>query len=301
MKPDSTTAADPAILGRAVAAARRARRLTQQDLCDRTGIAYSTLTKIERGAIKKPNVFTVLQIAEATDMQVEDLLKGSRPRPVANPHTPAKAATATPASAADSAGTAISFVYFDLHQTLIDTVYGLLPFLAARAGCPPSKLENLLRRMDDTLCLGKLPVEDLDRLIAAEIGQADFKWLDFYIQHASADKSMIRALEKVSQHCRVGLLTNTFPGMVAALSDNGFLPKRFEIIVDSSVVGKLKPDRDMYEYARKQAGVEPGEILLVDDQFINIASALACGWHGLWLDDPARADIEGRLQQAIGF
>ena len=44
-------------LGKVLATARRKCALTQQQLCSQTGIAYSTLTKIERGAIKKPNVF----------------------------------------------------------------------------------------------------------------------------------------------------------------------------------------------------------------------------------------------------
>ena len=41
--------ATPVSLGKAIAEARRACDLTQQELCAQTGIAYSTLTKIERG------------------------------------------------------------------------------------------------------------------------------------------------------------------------------------------------------------------------------------------------------------
>ena len=53
-------------LGQAIAAARKAAGLTQQDLCVKAQLSYSTLAKIERGAIKTPSVFTVAAIAEAT-------------------------------------------------------------------------------------------------------------------------------------------------------------------------------------------------------------------------------------------
>ena len=186
-----TSAVDPAALGKAIAVARRACGLTQQELCERTGIAYSTLTKIERGAIKKPNVFTVLQIAQTTGLRVEDLLEGSTPQPPANPHSPSR--TAAVATGPPAAG--VKFVYFDLHQVLVNSVYAMMPFIAAKAGQPLNKVENFFMRFDKDLCLGKLSAEEFDRRLSEEMNCPGLKQGDLYVQHVKADQRVIGVLD----------------------------------------------------------------------------------------------------------
>ena len=50
-------------LGKRLQTARQAAGMTQQVLCQRANLSYSTLTKIERGAIKSPSIFTIQSIA----------------------------------------------------------------------------------------------------------------------------------------------------------------------------------------------------------------------------------------------
>lgn len=61
-------------LGAVVQNARRAAGFTQQTLCQKSGLSYSTLAKIERGAIKSPSVFTIQQIATTLDITLDQLL-----------------------------------------------------------------------------------------------------------------------------------------------------------------------------------------------------------------------------------
>jgi len=61
-------------LGKRLQLARKRAGMTQQELCQKAGLSYSTLAKIERGAIRSPSVFTVAAIAQATGTSVEDLL-----------------------------------------------------------------------------------------------------------------------------------------------------------------------------------------------------------------------------------
>ncbi len=53
---------------------RKSVGMTQQILCNVTGVSYSTLTKIERGAIKAPSIFTIALIAKAIGCSIETLL-----------------------------------------------------------------------------------------------------------------------------------------------------------------------------------------------------------------------------------
>ncbi len=49
--------------------------LSQEDFAQKSGVKYTTLTKIESGVIKKPSVVLVAKIAKALGVSIEDLLK----------------------------------------------------------------------------------------------------------------------------------------------------------------------------------------------------------------------------------
>ncbi|MEK7561867.1 MAG: helix-turn-helix transcriptional regulator, partial [Patescibacteria group bacterium] len=100
---------DEKALGKRLQLARKRAGLTQQQLCQKAGLSYSTLAKIERGAIRSPSVFTVANIASVTGTLLEDLVdfetKGDS--------SPALA------SAKKRSKTGIRFVYFDVNGTLV--------------------------------------------------------------------------------------------------------------------------------------------------------------------------------------
>ena len=49
--------------------------LSQEDFAQKSGVKYTTLTKIESGVIKTPSVVMVGKIAKALGVPIEDLLK----------------------------------------------------------------------------------------------------------------------------------------------------------------------------------------------------------------------------------
>ena len=48
--------------------------LSQEDFAQKSGVKYTTLTKIESGVIKTPSVLMVEKIAKALGVSIEDLL-----------------------------------------------------------------------------------------------------------------------------------------------------------------------------------------------------------------------------------
>ena len=48
--------------------------LSQEDFAQKSGVKYTTLTKIETGVIKTPSVAIVAKIAKALGVSIEDLL-----------------------------------------------------------------------------------------------------------------------------------------------------------------------------------------------------------------------------------
>jgi transcriptional regulator with XRE-family HTH domain len=49
--------------------------LTQDDLARKSGVKYTTLSKIESGVVTKPTVHIMAKIAEALNTSIENLLK----------------------------------------------------------------------------------------------------------------------------------------------------------------------------------------------------------------------------------
>src|SRR3954470_3338656 len=99
---------DEKTLGKRLQLARKRAGLTQQELCQKAGLSYSTLAKIERGAIRSPSVFTVANIAAATGSPLEDLLN-VQGRSQSSP---------APVDTKKRSKTGVRFVFFDVNGTL---------------------------------------------------------------------------------------------------------------------------------------------------------------------------------------
>src|SRR5476651_1853846 len=99
---------DEKTLGSRLQLARKRARLTQQQLCQKAGLSYSTLAKIERGAIRSPSVFTVAAIAGATETPIEDLLDLA-----------ARGMKSTAGPTKKRSKTGVRFVYFDIDGVII--------------------------------------------------------------------------------------------------------------------------------------------------------------------------------------
>ena len=111
---------------------------------------------------------------------------------------------------------------------------------------------------------------------------------------------MQNLLKWAADHYRVGLLTNIMPGFLTAMRDNGTLPNiDYDVIIDSSEVGAIKPEAKIYEIATERAGVDPSQILLIDDSRFNLMSAERFGWHVLWFDDARPIDAVAHVREAL--
>ena len=49
--------------------------LSQEDFAKKSGVKYTTLTKIESNVIKKPSVLIMAKLAKALGVSIEELLK----------------------------------------------------------------------------------------------------------------------------------------------------------------------------------------------------------------------------------
>jgi len=54
---------------------RNKQGLSQEDFAKKSGVKYTTLTKIESNVIKKPSVIIMAKLAKSFGVSIEDLIK----------------------------------------------------------------------------------------------------------------------------------------------------------------------------------------------------------------------------------
>lgn len=96
---------------------------------------------------------------------------------------------------------------------------------------------------------------------------------------------VVAALERIAKDRKCVCLTNNVsaghgPGMSrtdeAQKAVSGVM-KLFDQVIESSKIGMRKPDPEIYKYACQEMGVEPAEVLYLDDLGINLKPAAAMG------------------------
>lgn len=267
-------------MGKQLQAARLAAGLTQQQLCHRANLSFSTLTKIERGAIKAPSIFTIRAIAGALGVSLDDLV-GHR------------------LMSLKTKGGA-RFIYFDVNGCLIYFWQHAFDKLAADTGVGTEAIESAFWRYNDEVCRGDLSVDEFNRKLAKQIGVPSVDWLDYYLESVEPIHEMQQLLVQASERYQVGLLTNTMPGLVESMLENKQLPVlHYGAIVDSSQVGAIKPEKKIYEIAQQRTGCPSDEILLIDDNNANLVAASHFGWHVLWFDDSRLSESIKRVAEAL--
>lgn len=102
---------------------------------------------------------------------------------------------------------------------------------------------------------------------------------------------MVSTLDDViAAGLRTACLTNNVaaPAM-AATPEVAAVMARFDLVVESSKIGRRKPEPEFYVLACEQLGVEPGRCVFLDDLGINLKPARALGMTTIKVVDPAVA------------
>jgi len=271
-------------LGRQLQAARIKAGLTQQALCQKAELSYSTLTKIERGAIKAPSIFTVHAIAGAVGVSLDELMGTTNARKAPRRHS----------------RSGVSFVYFDINGCLVRFYDRAFIRMAEVSGAPADVVETTFWRFNDQACRGEMTMPEFNQAVGRVLAIKNFNWLDYYLEGIEPIEQMDDVVRWASQFYGTGLLTNIMPGFVAEMRKRSLLPNvAYDSIVDSSEVGAIKPEAKIFEIAEQKAACPATQIMLVDDTKTNLMAAQRQGWHVLGFDEFRPEESIKRIKSAL--
>lgn len=274
-------------LGQLLQEARKRAGLTQQELCQKAGLSYSTLAKIERGAIKAPSIFTIQSIVAALSTNLNDLMGDYGPHGIA-----------TPAKMRSKSG--IRFVYFDINGCLVRFFHPAFTRLATDTGKPAEVIESAFWHLNEETCRGDMTMPEFNDAFAATLGIDPIDWQSYYFEAIDPVTEMQELLVWASERYHVGLLSNIMPGFITRMIAEGALPRiEYAQIIDSSAERTIKPEPKIFEIATERSGVAPEEILFVDDSRSNLMAAEKLGWKVLWFDDYRPDECAARIRHTL--
>jgi putative hydrolase of the HAD superfamily len=134
----------------------------------------------------------------------------------------------------------------------------------------------LLRRLEK----GELDAHEFEPLFAERIGVSGDR-VDGLVERLFAgvgpEESMLEAVRRArAGGVKTGLISNSWGGS-GVHYDDGMLEELFDAVVISGDVGLHKPQPEIFELGAERIGVEPAEVVFVDDLRENCAGAEAVG------------------------
>lgn len=189
-------------------------------------------------------------------------------------------------------------VLFDLDNTLIDRDAAFDQLLRATLG-DDRQATSTLRRLDASGTGSRDAFMASWHAITGEVCDAS-RFAIRIAEHVHADADLLLALEKLSRHAVLGIITNggsesQRAKFARAKLDSAISANRLWISAEIKIE---KPDPRIFHYACDQLEVSPQDCLYIGDQpQIDIAGARAAGMQTWWAQSPLTATS---LEEATG-
>ena len=145
--------------------------------------------------------------------------------------------------------------------------------------------------------LGTISEEEMEKGVreALELNQADFDGFmaDLWEEYVGTPNvEMTGYFAGLRPHYQTAIISNSFVGARQREEELYHFGEMCDLIVYSHEVGIGKPDPKIFEIAWTRLGIQPAEMLFVDDVEGHINAARALGIKGVLFKDTARAIAE---------
>jgi putative hydrolase of the HAD superfamily len=134
------------------------------------------------------------------------------------------------------------------------------------------------------LDLGTLSEDDLIRQLSKRTGATENDiWVDINNMPKLNHQLLDYIRDELKSKYTIGLLTNITTTIIYRIMSEHLA--LFDITLISSELGLVKPDPRVFQIAIEKAGVDPSEILFIDDREENVLAAQALGINGIVYTD----------------
>jgi putative hydrolase of the HAD superfamily len=180
--------------------------------------------------------------------------------------------------------------------------------VADELGVPWSEVMPALLGGDDwqRAMVGEITAEEFDRRVHARYGLAYDPQRPGVLHRLFEDEVLSLDLLAFADDLRhrhalqVAVLSNASTDLEEAILRDKFgILDRFDLVINSSLVGLRKPDQAIYQLVLRCLGVAPDEVIFVDDIQGNVEAAADLGMHAIRFEGESQAieAIQKRLER----
>ncbi|HEY1064436.1 MAG TPA: HAD family phosphatase [Candidatus Saccharimonadales bacterium] len=194
---------------------------------------------------------------------------------------------------------------FDYDGVISQGVDVTLPskHLADSTGITTDRASELLKSIWEDYSTGVLTTDGMWEIIEKEIGRpvpAEKRNIWFTWEQLTPLPFMLEFVKELrAAGYPVGLISNVFHDTAQIIRQNGGYDG-FDFLVLSYEVGTRKPQPRMYEIAlEKLDGLEPEEVVYLDDRESLVQAARELGFQSIYVTDQAKAIAE--VKQLLGW
>jgi len=202
--------------------------------------------------------------------------------------------------------TKIEAVLWDLGGVITSSPFDAFNRFEAERNIPQDFIRRLNTIYPDTNAWarferGDITLDEFDRAFereSAALGHAIRGGDVIALLGGEIRPEMVDALKLCAEHLKVACITNNVtcsdhgPGLAQTPEQHRAMADvlaLFDVVIESSRIGKRKPDPQIYQLACRRLNVAPPHCVYLDDLGINLKPARAMGMTTIKVTDPATA------------
>lgn len=205
---------------------------------------------------------------------------------------------------------ALRAVVFDLGGVLeLDVIelvdYGLDIRWEARLDLQAGELERRMQPLWRAGSMGACTEEEVHQGMQERLGMSQeqveeymHEMCDWYCDRLNVP--LADYFRRLRPRYQTAILSNSFVGARREEQQRHQVEDLCDLIIYSHEVGVAKPDRRIFELTWQRLGVQPEEMLFLDNTLVHVEAARACGIQAILFEDTAQAlaALQSRLQDA---
>lgn len=173
----------------------------------------------------------------------------------------------------------IKAILFDCFGVLYPDTYWTMAdeYLGSKLALKRDELHDLVKQVD----LGIITRDQLWHRFAELVGVSVDEVYKRLQEFAGLDQRLLTFIDDHRSQYKFGMISNVGHGFLERMFIDRPAEDYFDVIVLSSDVGLVKPDRRIYELASKRLDVDTDECVFIDDLEKNVIGAREAGMQAI--------------------